>query len=196
MNGASTIYVCISTNDATRKVVIAVTTAAQVIAALSQIHTETDQGSEYKPPVLLFNRSLTLNHDVKMPYPDFVDKFFAWALWAIYEDLQNAHGLYTKAEKDGLYTLVTVDGPVLMDPKGTEPTGHRLMLRGPTTAWINYADFGRAIVEAGQRHEEFGGKAVGVGATGGNAGSVLVQHQDYAFGLEKPTMALLRAGKS
>lgn len=53
-----------------------------------------------------------------------------------------------------------------MDPKGTEATGYKLMQRGKTTAWMNYADFGIAMVELGQRRDEFGGKIVGVSATG------------------------------
>jgi hypothetical protein len=164
IKGASIIYVCVSTNHASRKVDIALTTAARLVAALGQLRK--DQGSECKTPVVLFNRSLALNSDVQMPIPGFLKRFTVFALWAIYEDLLKAGALYARAEKDGLLTCITADGPGLMDPKGTEATGYKLMQRGKTTAWMNYADFGIAMVELGQRREEFGGKIVGVGATG------------------------------
>jgi len=65
IKGASTIYVCVATNHASRKVDIALTAAARLVAALGQLRK--DQGSEYKTPVVLFNRSLALNSDIQMP---------------------------------------------------------------------------------------------------------------------------------
>lgn len=164
IEGASTIYTCVATNHASREVDIALTTAARLVAALGQLRK--DQGSEYKTPVVLFNRSLALNSDVQMPIPGFVKRFMVFAVWAIYEDLLKAGALYARAEKDGLLSCITADPPGLMDPKGTEATGYKLMERGKATASMNYADFGIAMVELGQRREEFGGKIVGVSATG------------------------------
>lgn len=164
IKGASTIYVCVATNYASRKVNIALTTAERLVTALSQLRK--DQGSEYKTPVVLCIRSSALNSDVQMPIPGFLKMFMVFAVWFIYEDLLKASALYARAEKDGLLTRITADPPGLMDPNGTEATGYMLILRGKTTASMNYADFGIAMVELGQRREEFGGKIVGVGATG------------------------------
>ncbi|KAJ4145931.1 hypothetical protein LMH87_004762 [Akanthomyces muscarius] len=164
VKGASTIYVCVATNHASRKVDIALATAARLVETLS--HLRKDEGSEYKTPVVLFNRSLALNSDVQMPIPGFAKRFMVFAVGAIYEDLLKAGALYAKAEKDGLLTCITADPPGLMDPKGTKATGYKFVQRGKTTASINYADFGIAMVELGQRREEFGGKIVGVSATG------------------------------
>jgi NAD(P)H-binding len=163
LKGASTIYACVATNHASRKVDIAVTTAARLVAALGQLRK--DEGSEYKIPVVLFNRSLAVNSDVQMPMPGFVKRFMVFAVWAIYEDLLKAGALYAGAEKDGLLTCITADPPGLMD-NGTEATGYKLIQRGKGTNSMNYADFGTAVVELGQRREEFGGKVVGVSATG------------------------------
>jgi hypothetical protein len=164
INGASTIYVCVSTNYASRKVDIAVTTAAHLVAALGQLRK--DRESEYNTPVLLFNRSLALNSDVQLPVPGFIKRFTVFAIWYIYEDLLKAGAVYAGAEKDGLLTYITADGPALMGPNRTEATGYKLMERGKSSATLNYADFGIAIVELGQRREEFGGKVVGISATG------------------------------
>jgi len=164
IKGASTIYLCVATNHASRKVDIAATTAACLVAALGQLRK--DQGSEYKKPVVLFNRSAAVNSEVQIPIPGFAKRFMVFAIWAIYSDLLEAEALYTNAKKDGLLTLITADGPGLMDPKGLEATGYTFVERGKISAGLNYADFGKAIVELGQRHEEFGGKVVGVSATG------------------------------
>lgn len=40
------------------------------------------------------------------------------------------------------------------------------MLSGKASTMLSYADFGVAMVELGQRREEFGGKIVGISATG------------------------------
>jgi nucleoside-diphosphate-sugar epimerase len=164
LKGASIIYACIATNHASRKVDIALTTAARLVAALDQLCK--DQGPEYKTPVVVFNRSMALNSDIQMPIPGFAKRFMVFAVWAIYEDLLKAGALYARAEKDGLLTCITADPPGLMDPKGTDATGYKFLQRGKSTASMNYADFGRAMVELGQRREEFGGKIVGVSATG------------------------------
>ncbi|KUJ17018.1 uncharacterized protein LY89DRAFT_70009 [Mollisia scopiformis] len=163
IKGASTIYGCVPTNHASRKVDIALTTAARIVAALGQLRK--DQGSEYETPVVLFTRSVALNSDVQLPIPGFAKRFMVFAIWAIYEDLLNAGEVYAEAEKDGLLTCITADPPGLMDNK-MEATGHKFIQRGKTTASMNYADFGIAMVELGQRREEFGGKIVGVAATG------------------------------
>ncbi|KAK1073917.1 hypothetical protein LTR12_001324 [Friedmanniomyces endolithicus] len=172
LNGASTIYVCIATNMASRTNAIACTTAAPLIAALE--HFRKEQGSKYKPPVVLFNRSMALNPDVQfMPSP-LVKRFTVWIMYGIFDDLLKALALYTQAEKDGLLTCITVDPPAIMEPNGTEATGYKLVQRGKAAPMIYYADFGRAMVEIGQRREEFGGKSVGVSATGAVRPEVLI----------------------
>ncbi|ORY10136.1 hypothetical protein BCR34DRAFT_655451 [Clohesyomyces aquaticus] len=164
INGASTIYVCVATNYASRNVDIAVTTAARLVAALGQLRN--DRESEYSTPVVLFNRSMALNSDVQLPVPGFIKRFTVFAIWHIYEDLLKAGAVYAGAEKDGLLTCITADGPGLMGPNRTEATGYKLMERGKASAALNYADFGIAMVELGHRREEFGGKVVGISATG------------------------------
>jgi len=164
LQGASTIYACVATNHASRKVDITFTAAARLIAALGQLRQ--DEGSEYKAPAVVLIRSLSLNSDVKISVPGFMKSFFIWAIWFVYEDLIKACGLYSVAEKDGLLTLITADPPMLMDPEGTKATGYEIMLSGKASSRLSYADFGVAMVELGQRREEFGGKIVGISATG------------------------------
>jgi hypothetical protein len=95
-----------------------------------------------------------------------VKSFFKFVIALIYEDLERAHMLYNAAEKDELLACITVDGPTLMDGEGTEPTGYKLMRHGTSSWFLSYADLGKAMVELGQRREEFEGKAVAVSATG------------------------------
>ncbi|KAK4554624.1 hypothetical protein LTR86_008126 [Recurvomyces mirabilis] len=161
---AETIYVCVATNHASRKVEVAVTTAASLVAALG--HLRETNPPEYQLPVILFNRSLSLNSDAQLPIPGFVKKFTVFALWLIYEDLLKAGTIYEKAEKDGLLTCITADPPGLMDPERTEPTGYKFLVRGKTSATINYADLGAAMVELGQRRKEFEGTTIAISATG------------------------------
>lgn len=123
LKGASTIYSCVATNHASRKVDITFTTADRLIAALGQLRQ--DEGSEYRAPAVVLIRSLSLNSDVKINVPGFMKSFFIWAIWFIYEDLIKACGLYAGAEKDGLLTLITADPPMLMDPEGRRPLGMR-----------------------------------------------------------------------
>jgi hypothetical protein len=101
-----------------------------------------------------------------MPMPDFLKKLTKWTLWPIYEDLLNSGELYTAAEYENLLTTITADPPMLMDPEGIVPTGYKIILRGKVSSTISYADLGAAMVELGQRKEEFAGKTVGLGATG------------------------------
>jgi NAD(P)H-binding len=193
IKGASTIYVCVATNHASHKVDIALTTAARLIAALSQLRK--DQRSEYKPPVVLFNRSMNLNSDIQMSMPDFVKRFMVFALWPIYEDLLKAGTLYARAEKDRLLTCITADPPGLMDSKGTEATGYKFVQRGMATASMNYADVGPAIVELGQRREEFGGKIIGISATGPVRIIVFANVWILLLGLTARLSSILRSGK-
>ena len=74
--------------------------------------------------------------------------------------------LYNAAEKNELLACVAVDGPNLMDAEGTVPTGYELIRQGTSSLSLSYSDLGKAMVEIGQRREEFEGKAVGVSATG------------------------------
>ena len=164
IKGASTIYVCVATNHASPNVEIAFTMAAGLVAALEQLRKE--QRSEYKPPVVLFNRAMPLNPNIQMPIPGLVKRFMVFAVRPIYDDLLKAGTLYAIAEKDGLLTCITADPPGLMDSMGTKATGYKFVQRGTATASMNYADVGPALVELGQRHEEFGGKIVGLSATG------------------------------
>jgi uncharacterized protein YbjT (DUF2867 family) len=69
LRGASTIYVCVSTNHSGHKVDIALSTAVHLITALTQLRkAQGPQGTgpEYKAPVILFNRSLSLSTEVKV----------------------------------------------------------------------------------------------------------------------------------
>ncbi|KAK0934442.1 hypothetical protein LTR29_013969 [Friedmanniomyces endolithicus] len=159
LNGASTIYVCIATNMASRTNEIACTTAAPLLAALN--HFRKEQGSEYQPPVVLFNRSMALNPDVQFMPSALVKRFTVWVMYGIFDDLLKARAMYAEAEMDGLLTCITVDPPAIMEPNGTEATGYELVVRGKAAPMLYYADFGRAMVEIGQRREEFAGKSVG-----------------------------------
>jgi len=172
LNGASTIYVCIATNMASRTNEIACTTAAPLLAALN--HFRKEQGSEYQPPVVLFNRSMALNPDVQFMPSALVKRFTVWVMYGIFDDLLKARAMYAEAEMDGLLTCITVDPPAIMEPNGTEATGYELVVRGKAAPMLYYADFGRAMVEIGQRREEFAGKSVGVSATGKVRPEVLV----------------------
>ncbi|KAK5720266.1 hypothetical protein LTR15_007539 [Elasticomyces elasticus] len=182
VSGASTIYLCIGTNNATRNNDIAVTTATRLLAALE--YSRKVQGPEYKVPVILFNRSMGLNSDIKFLPADFVKRFTQWAMWCLFEDLLKAAELYAKAEGHGLLTFITADPPAMMAANGTEATGYKLIQRGKAAPTLNYADFGRAMVELGQRREEFGGKIVGVSATGAVRMEVLVNLQRLLLGLK------------
>jgi len=55
---------------------------------------------------------------------------------------------------------------------------------------LNYADFGRAMVELGQRREEFGGKSVGVSATGAVRAEVFVNLWRLMLGLKSRLIPL------
>ncbi|KAK5109282.1 hypothetical protein LTR62_007156 [Meristemomyces frigidus] len=164
VQNASVIYLCVATNNSAHKVDIAFSTAARLITALGQLRKA--RGLEYKPPVVLFNRSLSLSTEVKLPIPGFMKNFLMWGLGVIYEDLERASLLYSLAEKDELLACITADGPMLMDAEGTEATGYELLRHGTSSWYLSYADLGTALVELGQRRQEFEGRAVGVSATG------------------------------
>ncbi|KAK3616937.1 hypothetical protein LTR56_025619 [Elasticomyces elasticus] len=164
VRSASVIYVCVSTNHSAHTVDIARSTAAYLIAALSQRREA--EGAEYQDPVILFNRSLTLSKEVQLPGPVFTKKFFHFVIALVYEDLERASLLYDAAEKEGLLARITVDAPMLVDGDGTVATGYKLIRSGTSSWYLSYADFGKAMVELGQRRGEFEGRAVGVSATG------------------------------
>lgn len=164
VRGASVIYVCVATNNSAHKVNIAFSTAAQLITVLGQLRK--DQRSEYIPPNILFNRSLSLNDEVNLPIPAFAKNVFLWILSKVYDDLKNAEVLYKMAVKDDLLACITVDGPMLMDAQGTTPTGFKLIRQGTSSWYLSYSDLGAAMVELGQRGMEFEDQAVGVSATG------------------------------
>ncbi|KAK5108059.1 hypothetical protein LTR62_008833 [Meristemomyces frigidus] len=182
VKGASTIYVCIGTNNASRKNEIAVTTATRLIAALG--HCRKALGSDYKAPTILFNRSMALNRDVIFFPTESVKRFMQWAMFGIFEDLLKAGEMYATAERDGLLVCITADPPGMMDANGTEATGYELLQKGKAAPMLNYADFGAAMVELGQRRAEFGGKAVGVSATGAVRPEVLVNLWRLVLGLK------------
>lgn len=162
LRGASVIYMCISTNYAVHKVDVAFSAAAHVVTALGQIRKSL--GPEFKTPVIVFNRSMSMNTDVKLPGPDFVKTFFSWLIVTVYDDLERALVLYDVAAKDELLTIINVDGPTLTE--GEEPTGYELLQSGMTSMFLSYADLGKAMVEISQRRQEFNGQAVAVSATG------------------------------
>ncbi|KAK4956887.1 hypothetical protein LTR10_006416 [Elasticomyces elasticus] len=164
VRSASVIYVCVSTNHSGHTVDIARSTAAYLIGALSQLRKA--EGPEYKSPVILFNRSLTLSTEVQLPGPVFMKNFFHFVIALVYDDLERASLLYDAAEKDALLARITVDAPMLVDGDGTVATGYKLIRSGTSSWFLSYADFGKAMVELGQRRGEFEGRAVGVSATG------------------------------
>ncbi|KAK5715152.1 hypothetical protein LTR15_010569 [Elasticomyces elasticus] len=164
VRSASVIYVCVSTNHSGHKVDIARSTAAYLIAALGELRKV--EGQEYKDPVILFNRSLTLSKEVQLPGPVFMKNFFHFVIALVYDDLERASLLYDAAEKDALLARITVDAPMLVDGDGTVATGYKLIRSGTSSWFLSYADFGKAMVELGQRRGEFEGRAVGVSATG------------------------------
>lgn len=154
------IYHCIGANAPSK-----VTTTAQV-AAKAVIKGLESSSATGRKPAIVFNRSLALNKDVRMPIPGAMLKLFEWLLSDIYADLTAAVALYNKASQNGLLSLIIVDAPGLFDPTGTERTGHKIMTKGKSTTGINYADVGGAFVEIGIRRDEFRGQALGIAATG------------------------------
>lgn len=61
---------------------------------------------------------------------------------------------------------IFIDPPSIHDADGTTPTGYKLVLNEKQDPALSYAHLGAAFCEVAERRVEFGGKAVGVTATG------------------------------
>lgn len=125
-----------------------------------------DSASGYKPPLVIFNRSLALSTTVQLGTPAAAKNMFTFAYRITFDDIREAEAIYHEAAKRNLLALTTIDAPSIMNPESAEKTGYELMMSGRSSPAINYADLGAGIVEVAQRRSEFEGKAVAVSATG------------------------------
>ena len=160
LRNASLVYMCIASNYGGPGTSLVADTAAAIIDALKET-------KNVAPPTILQLRSATLNEPLARGTPAFVRHLLHWCLKYIYDDLENAAKLYD-AQPASLLRVIYMDAPALHDPEGTERTGYKLILesvKGQNDV-VSYADLGAAMVEVGEREEEFVGKGVGVVATG------------------------------
>lgn len=88
-----------------------------------------------------------------------------FALHYLYKDLELSYDVYNGSASEGLFEYIFAEPPGLMDPDGTEKTGHAFSIEKTSYA-ISYANLGAAMCELAERREECSGKAVGIYATG------------------------------
>jgi hypothetical protein len=146
----------------TRGVSVARDSADAILQSLQTLRKE--QGEEFRPPLLVLNRSSLLNSTLAGQGPRLAIPRFV--LGYLFDDLRAACKKYEDATKDNLLSYIFVDPPGLHDPDGTERTGFQLLQEGDISSSLSYADLGAALVEAGKRGDEFRNQAVAVSATG------------------------------
>ncbi|KAF9734849.1 hypothetical protein PMIN06_000686 [Paraphaeosphaeria minitans] len=165
LRNAEVIYNCIAANTPARGMDIAQSAAASIINVLQNRQNEGQQ----PPPLLLMNRTMSLNTNVSHQMPPFVRAVVQFFLYHLYADVEKAADLYKQAAEAERPVLkyVYMDAPGLHDSDSMERTGHQLVLKQEVTSdGLNYADFGAAWVEAVERRSEVENRQVAVTATG------------------------------
>ncbi|QIW97637.1 hypothetical protein AMS68_003155 [Peltaster fructicola] len=158
LKGAEIIYDCIASNDSAKGIHTAQDAANAVLDALRVLKKE--QGAAFIKPVVLINRSVTLNEEAPQEWSKTI---VHWTLYYCYDDIAKAVELFRSGSvNETLLELICVDPPALH--AGTKRTGHKLQLTGTPFRSLNYPDLGAAFVEIAKRAEEFSGKGVMVGA--------------------------------
>jgi len=198
----SLVFMCIGQNESKLGSRLCYNTVSSIINALTVIRAE--QFKTFATPTILQLRSASLNPVLARQAPYLVRKIVSFCLHYHYEDLRRACALYEAAEKDGLAEYILVDPPTIHDPRGTQKTGHQLILTEKQTTTLNYADLGAAMCEIARRENEFRGLAVGVTALGKvrETWSILVgflvnggKNRVIGFVEEDPLTVLLNSGK-
>jgi putative NADH-flavin reductase len=166
LSDVDVIYSCIATNIATPKVDIAQSAAKATLEALRTLRK--DKKGDYRPPLLVMNRSQILNPELPSSVPAFAESIAAFALGTLMKDLKKGCDMYVAAaaEQPSLLLYVFMDPPGLHDPGRKDGTGYEFVKKGKMNPSLNYADLGAAMVDVAERKTEFEGQAVGVSATG------------------------------
>lgn len=166
LKGVEVVMACIGSNSSTPKMSLIYDTTVAIVDALDA-HRK-NQGSAYKPPVVIQLRSASLNPVFKAAHPWVTRTVASFCFYHVYDDLDRACKLLASsaAEPSRLLDYIFVDPPSIHDADGMVPTGHKLIVEGKQEQALSYADLGVAFYELAERRNEFAGKAVGVTATG------------------------------
>lgn len=166
LKDVNVVMACIGSNYSTPGISLIYDTATAIIDAL-EVHRKT-RGSAYKPPTIIQLRSASLNPILKATQPWLAQILAPFCFYHAYKDLDRACKLFASsvADSPGLLDYIFIDPPSIHDADGTTPTGYKLVLNEKQDPALSYADLGAAFCEVAERRDEFGGKAVGVTATG------------------------------
>lgn len=160
------VMACIASNESKRGMTLCYDTATAIINALKS-NRET-RGSAYKTPTAIQLRSASLNPVLSAAMPWIARSMAGFCFRYIYEDVDRACRLFASsaADSQGLLHYIFIDPPSIHDADGTTPTGYKLILDEKQEGALSYADLGAAFCEVAERRGEFGGKGIGVTATG------------------------------
>ena len=160
------VMACIASNYSSPGMSLIYDTTTAVTDAL-KVHQKMG-GPTYKPPTIIQLRSTSLNPILSATEP-WLARNMAWfAFYYVYKDLERAGELLASCAQaePKLLDYIFIDPPSIHDADGITPTGHKVILDGPQSDVLSYADLGVAFCEVADRREEFAGKGVGVTATG------------------------------
>lgn len=163
LSDVDAVFCCIASNESRAGMSVAQDTAKAITAALAGLKQE--KGTAFKPPTVVVLSSAALNPKFSEDTPWPALYMLKFALHYLYQDLELSYDVYKESASDGLLEYIFAEPPGLMDPDGTEKTGHSLSM-DKTSYVISYADLGAAMCELAERREEYSGNAVGICATG------------------------------